>query len=153
MTRVRLRRLHVDGVDFTWWAEIGHVRGGSDCHRCIRVRVWGGGKNGRSLQADLLSRTWPSPWSVCATDGAYPVPSDIRALIRYGLQLGWNPTLRGGTFFLSERHQPDFSSPDFSLPDFLLTDRLTDPAAPDPTARVIHAYEQATRHGHRVSDS
>jgi hypothetical protein len=137
MARVRLRRLRVDGAEFTWYAEIGHVRGSADCHRCIRVRIWGGGKSGRALQADLLSLTWPSPWSVCATDGAYPVPSDIRALIRHGLSVGWDPGHRGGTFLLSERHEPPLT-----LPGFLLTDRLHDADAADPTRRVIHAYDQ-----------
>ena len=113
------------------------MQGNGDCHRCIRVRIWGAGKNGQALQADLLSLTWPSPWSVCATDSAYPLPSDIRALIRHGLSAGWEPAHVGGTFCLSERHDPGFA-----LPGFLVTDRPTDPAAADPTARVIHAHEQ-----------
>ena len=73
--RERLRRLHIDGREFVWKAAIRHVPGEGDCHRGIRLRVWGSGKNGRILQADLLSKSWPAPWGACATDDAYPTPA------------------------------------------------------------------------------
>jgi hypothetical protein len=92
--------------------------------------------NGRVLQADLLSKTWPGPWGACTTDVAYPCPADVRALVDYGLAHGWEPDARGGLHFLSEREH------DWELPDFLLTDRLLDPAAADPTGRVVQAYER-----------
>ena len=74
--RTRLRRLHIDGRTFVWRAEIRHVQGSGDCHRCVRVRVWGSGKNGQVLQADLLSLSWPSQWGACTTDGTYPASAD-----------------------------------------------------------------------------
>jgi hypothetical protein len=151
MVRERLRRLRVGEREFVWTARIGHVPGERDCHRCIRLRVWGGGKNSRVLEADLLSKTWGLPWSACATDGAYPGSGDVRAVIDYALERGWDATATGGSFLLSER---DHASA-FELDDFLLTDRRRDPSAPDPTARVVRAYEQRTaevdpaRQGHR----
>jgi hypothetical protein len=119
-----------------WRAEIQHVHGSGDCHRCIRVRAWGAGKNSRALQADLLSLAWPAPWGACATDGAYPTSADVRAVIDYALDHGWQPEVRGGTFVLSEREH----AARFSLPDFLLTDRLCTPESADPTVRVIRAH-------------
>jgi hypothetical protein len=133
-----LRKLRTGGREFVWKADIRHVRGERDCHRCIRVRVWGGGKNSRALQADLLSKSWGSPWGACATDGAYPTPDDVRSLIGHALAHGREPDAVGGTYVLAEREHMEFE-----LPAFLLTDRLRDPSAPDPTARVIRASETA----------
>ncbi|GGL46975.1 hypothetical protein GCM10014719_55390 [Planomonospora parontospora subsp. antibiotica] len=138
--RTRLRKLHADGRDFAWSAEIRHVAGSGDCHRCIRVKAWGAGKNSRPLEVDLLSKTWPSPWTACATDTAYPTPADILAIIKHGLALGWDLDARGGIFLLTENEHGS----DWELPDFLVTDRLRDPEAADPTMRVIHAFEQRT---------
>ena len=135
--RTRLRRLRIDGRAFVWQASIRHVRGSRDCHRCIRVRVWGAGKTSEVLQADLLSVAWPAPMGACATDGTYPTPSDVRAIISYALTHGWQPERLGGTFVLSE--QDDAAG--FTLPDFLLTDRLRTPHSADPTVRVIRASE------------
>jgi hypothetical protein len=139
--RTRLRQIRVDARTFVWRAEIRHARGSDDCHRCIRVRGWGAGKTGQALQADLLSLAWPAPWGACATDGAYPAPADVRALISYALEHGWQPALRGGTFVLSEREH----AARFSLPGFLLTDRLLTMEGTDPTVRVIRAYEAHQR--------
>ena len=118
--RTRLRRLRVDGWPFVWRAEISHVRGSGDCHRCIRVRAWGAGERSQALQADLLSLTWPAPWGACASDGAYPEAADMRAAIGYAMEHGWQPDRLGGTFVMSEREHAAL----FSLPGFLLTDRL-----------------------------
>lgn len=131
--RQRLRNLHRDGHTFVWCAEIGHVAGSGDCHRVIRVRVWRDGKTSRPLQADLLSLSWGTPWSACATDGAYPTSSHIRALVECGLRHGWDPAVRGGTYHLPE-------SAGLALDGFLLTDRLRSAAAADPTARVAAAH-------------
>lgn len=131
--RTRLRRLHAGGREFAWTAQINHVAGERDCHRCVRLRVWGAGKNGRVLQADLLS-TAVLPWG-CATDCAYPTPKDVRRVVDYALTHGWDPDLAGGTFFLSESEHAG----EFGLDDFLLTDRLRDDGAPDPTERVFRA--------------
>ena len=83
--------------DFVWVARIGHVPGEGDCHRCVRLRVWGGGKNSRVMRADLLSKSWGSPWNACATDGAYPGPRDVREVILYALEHGWDPAITGGS--------------------------------------------------------
>ena len=133
--RTRLRRIRVYARTFVWRAEIRHVTGNGDCHRCIRIRAWGAGKTSRALEADLLSVAWGTPWAACATDGAYPTPADVRAIISHALSHGWQPDVRGGTFVLSEREHADR----FRLPGLLLTDRLRTPDSGDPTARVIRA--------------
>ncbi|SER50937.1 hypothetical protein SAMN05421870_102209 [Streptomyces qinglanensis] len=43
--RRRLRKLSVDGREFTWSGRILHVSGERDCPRCVRLRIWGAGKN------------------------------------------------------------------------------------------------------------
>ncbi len=136
--RTRLRELHASGRAFAWKASIGCAPGSGDCHRCIRLRVWGAGKNSRALQADLLSTTWPAPQGACASDAAYPTADDVRAVISYGLAHGWDPNARGGTFLLTEREHAHA----LELTSFLVTDRLQDPGAPDPTARVIRTFER-----------
>ena len=133
--RTRLRTLRVGEQTFTWRAAIGQVAGdGTDRHRCVRVRVWGAGKNGRALEADLLSKATSVGWTPAATDGSYPAAADVRFLVEHALTLGWDPGALGGTFRLTEHHG-------LELPGFLLTDRVRDPNAPDPTARVIRAAE------------
>ncbi|GAA3246017.1 hypothetical protein [Nonomuraea helvata] len=132
--RARLRRLFADGREFVWTSHIHHVAGDRDCHRCVRLRVWGAGKNSRVLEADLLSKAI-LPWG-CATDNSYPTPGEVRKVIDHALAHGWDPGLVGGTFFLSEASA-------FELPDFLLTDRLRDEGAPDPTTRVFEAADAA----------
>lgn len=131
--RRRLRKLRIGERDFTWRADIRSVAGdGVNVHRCIAVRVWGAGKNGRALTADLLSRSLGGGWTPAATDDAYPTSGDIRVLIEHALALGWDPEIRGGTFPLTEESG-------IELPGFLITDRMRRPDAPDPTARVIRA--------------
>ncbi|GLY37346.1 hypothetical protein Amsp01_033700 [Amycolatopsis sp. NBRC 101858] len=131
--RTRLRHLHSGDRDYTWRATIGSVRGdGVDVHRCVRVRVWGAGKNGRALEADLLSTATSVGWTPAATDGSYPASGDVRRLVEHALALGWDPDARGGTFLLTEETGPE-------LAGFLVTDRVRDPGAADPTARVAEA--------------
>ncbi|MGS2648095.1 hypothetical protein [Streptosporangium sp. G12] len=134
--RTRLRKLYAGGREFVWAGKIHHVAGERDCHRCVRLRVWGAGKNNRALQADLLSKA-VLPWG-CATDGAYPTSMDVRTVIDYALTHGWDPDLVGGTFFLSENEHAS----EFELAGFLLTDRLRDDGAPDPTVRVFRAFDE-----------
>jgi hypothetical protein len=131
----RLRVLRVGNRGCAWTAEICHVRGESDCHRCIRLRVWGSGKNGRVLKVDLLSKAPPGPWSACATDNTYPTPRDVRAVVDYALVHGWEPDEVGGTFLLAESEH----AAAFELTHFLITDRVRNPDAPDPSARVLDA--------------
>lgn len=136
--RTRLRKLRAGEREFVWKGKIHHVSGGRDCHRCVRLRVWGAGKNSRVLQADLLSKA-VLPWG-CASDNSYPTPKDVREVIDHALTHGWDPDAAGGVFFLSE----DEHAAAFELTDFLLTDRLRDEGAPDPTARVLSAFERTT---------
>ncbi|WP_143591700.1 hypothetical protein [Thermoactinospora rubra] len=133
----RLRKLYANGREFAWTGQIYHVIGERHCHRCVRVRVWGAGKNSRVLQADLLSKA-DLPWG-CRTDSSYPTPKDVRNVIDYALTHGWNPDLGGGTFFLSEREHASA----FELAGFLLTDRLRDEEAPDASTRVFRAFEES----------
>ena len=125
----RLRRLHIDGHQFRWRAEIGQVKGSEEWHRVIRFRAWGAGKTSRPLDADLLSTQWSEKYRTMG-DGSYPTAADARTLIEYALANGWQPTSRGGPFVLSERER-------IAVPGFLLTDRLRSPdEGEDPTARV-----------------
>lgn len=131
--RTRLRKLNLPGHSYTWRAEIRCVQGEGDCHRCIRVRIWGAGKTSRVLQADLLSKSWPAPSGACATDDAYPTTSDVRSIVEHALTEGWDPDLAGGTFLFTEAAR-------WESPAFLLTDRLRDPLAANPSTRVIASY-------------
>lgn len=71
--KVRVRTLRVGSREFRWTAELcGHYDLDRDYHRCVRVRVWGGGKNGRMLRVDLES-TEPGPRGG-VPDCAYPLP-------------------------------------------------------------------------------
>ncbi|MFI6303606.1 hypothetical protein ACIBCH_17165 [Amycolatopsis thailandensis] len=134
--RTRLRTLHIGEWTYTWRAAIGQVDGdGADSHRCVRVRAWGAGKNGRALEADLLSKAMSVGWTPAATDGSYPEPADVRFLIVRALALGWDPGALGGTFRLTEEHEVE-------LPGFLLTDRVRDAGARDPSARVAQANDR-----------
>ncbi|MFC7550645.1 integrase [Plantactinospora sp. GCM10030261] len=128
--RSRLRRLHVDGRAYIWSARVGHVVGPDGlCHRCVRLRVWGAGRNGRALQVDLLSEAPPGPWGdPCATDGCFPEAADVRTVIEYGLRHGWQPDQLGGTHLLTA----DPPGEALTLPHFVATDLLR---AADATAR------------------
>jgi hypothetical protein len=131
--KTRLRTLQIGARRYAWMARIRHASGEHDCHRAIRLRVWGNGKNSRALQVDLLSNTPPGPWGACVTDSAYPTSGDVRMVVEYALVNGWDADEVGGTFVLTESGHASA----FELRDFLITDRLADPNAPDPTARVL----------------
>ena len=93
--RERLRKLHVGDAAFTWKAEIRAARGADGRrHRYIRVRVWGAGKNGCVLQADLLESPGDKTY-------AYPSAAIVRRLVAWGLAAGWTPGKLGGTFVVS----------------------------------------------------
>lgn len=113
--RARLRKLHIDGREYTWKADVRAAPGPDGRrHRCIRIRVWGGGKTGCALQADVTERSHPA-----AAEESYPYPAaaDVRALIDHGLRAGWVPATRGGTFQIT-------SGAGVALPGFVLTDLL-----------------------------
>ncbi|MFY1691047.1 integrase [Plantactinospora sp. WMMB782] len=119
--RSRLRRLHAHDRQFTWTARIDRVRTGEGWRRCVRVRVWGAGKNSRALQVDLLSPAPRSAWGdPAATDGAYPEPKHVRAVIDHALGHGWQPDEIGGTFLLTGAGHAEA----LPLPGFVLTDLL-----------------------------
>ncbi|MGW0215147.1 integrase [Micromonospora chokoriensis] len=126
--RSRLRRLHIDGREFTWKADIRSAPGPDGrLHRYIRIRVWGAGKNGRALQVDVTERPYSLP-TVASGDQyvetdvhgsvetyPYPTAADVRVLVRYGLSTGWAPGAVGGTFLV-------MSSAELDLPGFLVFD-------------------------------
>jgi len=110
--RSRLRRLHIDGREYVWKADVRSAHGPDGRRqRCLRVRAWSGGKTSRALQADLVDRSRPAQ--------AYPYPeaADVRALIDHGLRAGWVPAAHGGTFQIT-------SGADLALPRFEVTDLL-----------------------------
>ncbi len=84
----------------------------------MRVRVWGGGKNGCVLGADLESAS-PGPWGG-VPDSSYPAPGAVRAIIDYGLQHGWDPAAAGGC------HQLE-SGAELEIPGFRVIDQLSSP--------------------------
>ncbi|BCJ57612.1 integrase [Micromonospora endophytica] len=128
--RSRLRKLHIDGREFTWKADIRCVSGPDGrLHRCIRIRVWGAGKNGRALQVDLTEKPYSAP-TVASGDQyvetdvhgsgetcPFPTAADVRVLVRYGLITGWTPEALGGTFQVT-------SAAELELPGFTITDLL-----------------------------
>ncbi|GAA3310161.1 hypothetical protein GCM10020219_015310 [Nonomuraea dietziae] len=118
MVKTRLRALRIDGRTYVWTARIGHTVHSDDCRRFVRLRVWGSGKNGQALQADLVSTYEGGPWGYCATDTSYPTPRDVRTVIERAIQRGWDPLTRGGTFLL--RTGDPSSAPE--LADFVIAD-------------------------------
>jgi hypothetical protein len=113
--RSRLRTLHIDGGEYTWKADVRAAPGPDRRrHRCIRIRIWGGGKTGSVLQVDVTERPQPAP---AVESYPYPAAADVRALIDHALRAGWVPQQRGGTFQIT-------SGADVTLPGFVLTDLL-----------------------------
>ena len=133
--RSRLRKLHLDGREFTWKADIRSVAGPEGLlHRCIRLRVWGAGKNGRALQVDLAE---PHPSASAVASGhryvetdvqgsgerySFPTSADVRALVLHGLSAGWRPETVGGTFHVTP-------ADDIELPGLVITDLLSGDAS------------------------
>jgi hypothetical protein len=117
VVRLRLRTLRMGAVNYRWAAEVCNYRDiTGEYFRCVRLRVWGGGKNSRVLHADLLSTSEPGPWG-SATDVAYPTPRVVRAVVEYALANGWDPQAIGG------RHRLD-TEVELTIPGFRLTDQL-----------------------------
>jgi hypothetical protein len=95
--RDRLRKLHFEGREFTWAADIRAATGGDGRqHRYIRVRIWGAGKNSCVLQADMTEL--PIPTTPDETTYAYPSAAIVRRLVAWGLAGGWLPDKVGGVF-------------------------------------------------------
>ncbi|MGA4729698.1 integrase [Micromonospora taraxaci] len=123
--RARLRQVHIDGHTYTWRAVLHRVPVNGFHQRAVYVRAWGaGGKNSQRLEADLLSA--PGPYVV---DNGYPTPADVRAVIICGLESGWQPEQRGGTFVLSDREH----GANFAVPGFQLTNPVRPGASGHPT--------------------
>jgi hypothetical protein len=110
-----VERLHIDGQEYTWKAVVRAAPGpdGSQ-RRCIRVRLWCGGRTGRALQADLMKRSQPTQTE---QSYRYPAAADVRVLVDHGLRVGWVPATGGGTFQIT-------SGADLNLPGFVFTDLL-----------------------------
>ena len=93
--KIRMRTLRAGSREFKWTAEVCWYRDVKlEDRRCVRVRVWGGGKNGCMLLADLES-TSSGPWGG-VPDSSYPTPRDVRAITDYALEHGWGPAAIGG---------------------------------------------------------
>jgi hypothetical protein len=66
----RLRKLHIDGQEYTWKADVRAAPGTDGRrHRCIRIRVWGDGKTSCALQADVIEN-----FRQGQTEESYPYP-------------------------------------------------------------------------------
>lgn len=114
--KIRVRTLRTGTREFRWTAEVcGHYDIERDYHRCVRVRAWGGGKNGRRLLVDLES-TNPGPWGG-VPDSSYPTPGAVRAIIDYALVNGWDPAATG------RWHELGIDA-EVEIPGFRITDRL-----------------------------
>jgi len=115
--KLRLRSLRIGTAEFRWTAELCSYRDiHLSYHRCVRVRVWGGGKNGRMLRADLAATADHGLWGD-ATDASYPTPRVVRAIIEHALAHGWDPAAVGG------RHELGTDA-ELELPGFRLTRQL-----------------------------
>jgi hypothetical protein len=114
--RIRVRTLRIGTREFRWTAQAcGYYDVESDYHRCVRVRAWGGGKNGCRLRADLES-TDPGLWGG-VPDASYPTPLAVRAIIDHALVNGWNPAAAGGWHELGV-------DAGVEIPGFRITERL-----------------------------
>ncbi len=83
------------------------------------MRVWGYGKNSHALQVDLAQ--YPEPTTEEEELYPYPSVSDVRALIRHALTVGWTPTASGGTFPL--RYSPNLTLPGLAVVEDLPSDQ------------------------------
>ena len=115
--KARIRVLRIGAMELRWTAELCSYRDiHLHYHRCVRVRAWGGGKNGRMLRADLAATTDQGLWGD-APDAAYPAPRIVRAIIDYALDHGWEPAAIGG------RHELGTDA-ELEIPGFRITDQL-----------------------------
>jgi hypothetical protein len=103
--RGKLRTLRIGAREFRWTAQLcGFTGPGLDCHRCVRVRVWGGGKNRRVLRAELASVN-PGPWAG-VPDSSYPAPGAVRAIVDHASVT--DGTLPPPAGIMSSRLGPDW---------------------------------------------
>ena len=118
MVKVRVRVLRIGAKEYRWTAELGSYL---DTHRhrnrCVRLRVWGGGKNGRMLRADLIAPTDQGLWGD-DPGAAYPTPGAVRAIIDYALDHGWEPAAIGGLHELR-------TGADLEIEGWRVTDQLS----------------------------
>jgi hypothetical protein len=127
----KLRKIVVQNMTFWWKADWFYH---ADDSRIIRVSVRGSEKRGRPLRANLTSI-----WVEHFAHTSYPTPGDIAMLIGYALAHGWNPSMPGEAYWLTEH------SSDLKLGSFLLTDVGHLHGAPGPLSRkrVHPAYKEA----------
>jgi hypothetical protein len=107
--KTRIRTLRIGAAEFKWTAELCPPR-------CARVRVWGGGKNGCMLRADLASVEDAGLWGD-DPDAAYPTPGVVRAVVQYALDHGWDPAAVGGRHVIG-------TDAELEIPGFRVTDLL-----------------------------
>ncbi len=107
--KTRLRTLRIGAREFKWTAELCPPR-------CVRVRVWGGGKNGCVLRADLAATGEPGLWGD-DPDSSYPTSGAVRAIVDYALDHGWDPAAIGGRYDLG-------TGAELEIPGFRITDYL-----------------------------
>ncbi len=116
--RSGLRILRIGAREFRWTARLcGFADPGLGYHRCVRMRVLGGGKNVRVLRAELASVN-QGPWAG-VPDSSCPTPGAVRAIIDYALHHGWDPAAMGG-------HHELHAGAGLEIPGFHVTDPITD---------------------------
>ena len=106
----RIRTLRIGATEFKWTAELHDPLS-------VRLRVWGGGKNGvhAARGPHLFGRCGPAVGDV--PDIANPTPSVVRAIIEYALDHGWEPASVGGRYDIE-------SGAELEIPGFHFTDQL-----------------------------
>ncbi len=101
-----LRTITIEGRAFRWTADWTTIEG----RRTVRLRVWGGDKTSRMLQAYLIAtfrgfgaavERGDIPLATSVVDDTYIRPRDVRAAIEYALAHGWDPRARGQPFRLT----------------------------------------------------
>jgi hypothetical protein len=106
----RIRTLRIGATEFKWTAELHEPL-------LVRLRIWGGGKNGCMLRADLASSGDAGMLWGDAPDIAYPTPRVVRTIIEYALDHGWDPAAVGG------RHDIERGA-ELEIPGFHFTGQL-----------------------------
>jgi len=106
----RIRTLRIGATEFQWTAGLHEPL-------LVRLRTWGGGKNGSMLRADLASSGDAGMLWGDAPDIAYPTPRVVRTIIEYALDHGWDPAAVGG------RHDIERGA-ELEIPGLHFTDQL-----------------------------
>ncbi|MFI7540107.1 hypothetical protein [Actinoplanes sp. NPDC049599] len=144
--RDRLRKLHFEGREFTWKADIRAAPGTDGRRRrFIRVRVWGAGKTGCVLQADLMEA--PAPGQHASTDQTQR-HTDLAEPSDRGRPDGPATTDQTQRVADPAEQPPEQSQHDYP-PATDKTQRVADPAEPPPEQNQ-HDYPAATDQARRA---